>query len=82
MRLCVCLRHSKSQHPPGVLEKLSAREQEVFALLSRYMTDREIAERLFLSHRTVERHVGSILAKLEVKNRREAAALGSLRAAS
>ena len=68
--------------PPGVLEKLSAREQDVFALLARYMTDREIAERLFLSHRTVERHVGSILAKLEVRNRREAAALGSLRAAS
>ncbi len=68
--------------PPDVLEKLSAREQEVFSLLSRYMTDREIAERLFLSHRTVERHVGSILAKLEVRNRREAATLGSLRVAS
>ncbi|MFN8662956.1 MAG: tetratricopeptide repeat protein [Thermomicrobiales bacterium] len=72
----------EQEAPPGVLEKLSTREQEVFALLARYMTDREIAERLFLSHRTVERHVGSILAKLEVRNRREAAALGALRAAS
>jgi DNA-binding NarL/FixJ family response regulator len=68
--------------PLDVQEKLSAREREVFVLLSEYKTDREIAERLFLSHRTVERHVGSILAKLEVKNRREAAALGALRRAS
>jgi DNA-binding CsgD family transcriptional regulator/tetratricopeptide (TPR) repeat protein len=69
----------EQEAPPGVLQKLSAREQEVFALLTRYLTDREIAQRLFLSHRTVERHVGSILAKLEVNNRREAAALGALR---
>lgn len=65
--------------PPDVLDKLSAREREVFLLLSEYKTDREIAEQLFLSHRTVERHVGSILAKLDVKNRREAAGLNSLR---
>lgn len=68
--------------PLDVLEKLSARERDVFVLLSQYKTDREIAERLFLSHRTVERHVGSILEKLEVKNRREAAALGAMRRAS
>jgi predicted ATPase/DNA-binding CsgD family transcriptional regulator len=67
--------------PLAVLEKLSSREREVFLLLSEYKTDREIAEKLFLSHRTVERHVGSILAKLELKNRREAAALGALRRA-
>jgi DNA-binding NarL/FixJ family response regulator len=68
--------------PVDVLKNLSAREREVFVLLSEYLTDREIAERLFLSHRTVERHVGSILEKLDVKNRREAAALGSLRRTS
>lgn len=76
------LKRPEAPAPSDVLQKLSAREREVFALLSEYMTDREIAERLFLSHRTVERHVGSILVKLEVKNRREAAALGSLRRAS
>jgi DNA-binding NarL/FixJ family response regulator len=68
--------------PLSMLEKLSAREQEVFTLLTEYLTDREIAERLFLSHRTVERHVGSILEKLGVKNRREAAALGTQRTAA
>ncbi|MBL8127551.1 MAG: tetratricopeptide repeat protein [Chloroflexia bacterium] len=73
------LTRSADDVPVSVLEKLSARERDVFVLLAEYRTDREIAERLFLSHRTVERHVGSILAKLEVKNRREAAALGSTR---
>ncbi|MGH2550602.1 MAG: ATP-binding protein [Thermomicrobiales bacterium] len=55
--------------------ELSARELEVLALIKRRMTDREIAESLFISHRTVARHVSSILAKLGVGSRREAAAL-------
>jgi DNA-binding NarL/FixJ family response regulator len=38
-------------------------------------TDPEIAARLFLSPRTVERHVSNILGKLGAANRREAAAL-------
>jgi DNA-binding CsgD family transcriptional regulator len=46
----------------------------VLTLLGDHLTDREIAERLFLSPRTVERHVGAILAKLEAPNRRQAAA--------
>jgi predicted ATPase/DNA-binding CsgD family transcriptional regulator len=55
--------------------KLSPREREVLMLLAEHLTDREIADRLFLSPRTVERHVGSILTKLDVANRRQAAAL-------
>jgi DNA-binding CsgD family transcriptional regulator len=39
------------------------------------MTDREIADALFISHRTVNAHVASILAKLNVSSRREAAAV-------
>jgi non-specific serine/threonine protein kinase len=54
---------------------LTRREREVFRLLARGMTDREIADALFLSHRTVNAHVASILAKLGVSTRREAAAL-------
>jgi non-specific serine/threonine protein kinase len=55
--------------------ELSARELEVLALIKRRMTDREIAETLFISPRTVARHVSSILAKLGVASRREAAAM-------
>lgn len=52
---------------------LSAREHEVLRLLSEGLTDREIAEALTLSARTVESHVSSILRKLGVHRRAEAA---------
>jgi predicted ATPase/DNA-binding CsgD family transcriptional regulator len=54
---------------------LSPREREVLALLARRRTDKEIAETLFVGHRTVETHVARILAKLGAANRREAADL-------
>ena len=52
---------------------LSAREQEVLRLLAEGMTDREIAGALAISPRTVESHVSSVLRKLGVRNRAEAA---------
>jgi DNA-binding NarL/FixJ family response regulator len=53
---------------------LSAREVDVLRLLVQHRTDQEIAETLYISRRTVQTHVSNILAKLEVGNRREAAA--------
>jgi DNA-binding CsgD family transcriptional regulator len=57
------------------LVALSPREREVLALLCERRTNAEIAERLFLSRRTVEDHVARLLGKLGVANRREAAAV-------
>ncbi|HEV3486570.1 MAG TPA: response regulator transcription factor [Vicinamibacterales bacterium] len=52
---------------------LSEREQEVLRLVADGLTDREIGRGLGISPRTVGRHVGSILSKLGVRNRSEAA---------
>ena len=54
---------------------LSARECEVLTLLARGRTDRQIGAELFISHRTVERHVSNILAKLDARTRAEIAAI-------
>ena len=52
---------------------LSPRESGVLAILVEGRTNREIAERLFISEKTVAIHVGNILAKLGVSGRVEAA---------
>ena len=52
---------------------MSAREAEVLAAVSAHLTNAEIAERLFISVRTVESHVSSLLRKLQVADRRELA---------
>jgi DNA-binding NarL/FixJ family response regulator len=51
------------------LRKLSNRERLVLRLIADSRTDREIAEELVLSTRTVESHVANILRKLNAKNR-------------
>lgn len=55
------------------LAALSSRELQVLERLADGLTDREIAAALVISPRTVETHVGSILRKLNVRNRAEAA---------
>jgi non-specific serine/threonine protein kinase len=52
---------------------ISPREREVLALLVEGRSDREIAGELFISHRTVMRHVSSILDKLDAPTRTAAA---------
>jgi two-component system, NarL family, response regulator DevR len=53
---------------------LSLQEMAVLALISKGMTNRQIAAKLYLSEGTVRNYVSHVLAKLEVANRTEAAA--------
>jgi DNA-binding NarL/FixJ family response regulator len=64
---------------PAVDDGLTKREREVLALLVQRWTDKEIADALFLSPRTVTTHVTGIFNKLGVHNRREAAAVAARR---
>jgi DNA-binding NarL/FixJ family response regulator len=67
--------------PPTVTEEdsniaqLTPREREVLTLLARGMSDREIAQQLTVSLYTVKSHVRSVLQKLQVASRHEAARL-------
>ena len=54
--------------------QLTARELDVLALVADGLRNRDIAERLFVSTKTVEHHVASILAKLGARTRGEAGA--------
>jgi DNA-binding NarL/FixJ family response regulator len=54
-------------------ERLTEREHEVLTLISEGLNNREIAEKLFISEKTVKTHVSSILGKLGVADRTQAA---------
>jgi DNA-binding NarL/FixJ family response regulator len=69
------LRHA--QQPPDELCQLSGQEQRILALISEGKTNREIALEINLSHKTVKNYVSSILGKLNLRRRSEAAAFAA-----
>jgi LuxR family maltose regulon positive regulatory protein len=59
--------------PTGLVEPLSARELEVLRLVMAGLSNREIAEKLFVSPGTAKTHIHNLCGKLGVRNRTEAA---------
>ncbi|TJZ59303.1 response regulator transcription factor [Streptomyces piniterrae] len=70
-------RPQPGQHPSTApeLDRLSARELEILELIGEGLTNRQIAERVYLAEKTVKNRVSSILAKLGVGRRVQAAIL-------
>ena len=65
-----------------LLARLSPQERKILDLIAAGMTNREIAEELYLAEKTVKNYVSNLLGKLEMKRRSEAAAYAARLAAS
>jgi pimeloyl-ACP methyl ester carboxylesterase/DNA-binding CsgD family transcriptional regulator len=65
---------ARASPAPGPAHELSEREREVMRLVTEGLSNEEIAERLFLSVRTVERHLSNVYAKLRISGKAARAA--------
>jgi two-component system NarL family response regulator len=62
-----------SRSPAPATAQLTARELQVLRLVAKGLSNREIAEELFISENTVKNHIRNMLEKLQMKSRMEAA---------
>jgi DNA-binding NarL/FixJ family response regulator len=62
---------------PDELASLTDQERKILALIAEGLTNRQIAERMFLAEKTVKNYVSSVLAKLGLERRTQAAVLAS-----
>jgi DNA-binding NarL/FixJ family response regulator len=69
------VRNGPEQHEE--LQKLTEQERKILALIAEGLTNRQIGERMFLAEKTVKNYVSSILAKLGLERRTQAAVLAS-----
>ena len=69
------VRNGPAQHEE--LAALTEQERKILALVAEGLTNRQIAERMFLAEKTVKNYVSSILAKLGLERRTQAAVLAS-----
>jgi DNA-binding NarL/FixJ family response regulator len=65
----------QTQSSMAIIGKLTDREVDVLRMLARGLNNKDISQRLFLSEGTVRNHVSSILAKLNVTDRTQAAVI-------
>ncbi|GAB3873389.1 response regulator transcription factor [Kibdelosporangium lantanae] len=63
----------QSEPPPDPLQSLTRRERGVLRLIGEGLTNRQIAERLNLAEKTVKNYVSSVLGKLNLRRRTQAA---------
>ena len=73
-RLLVAMRRP-AEKPANPLDDLSKREEDILKLVAQGKSNREVGEALDLQEKTVKHYMTSILQKLQVRNRVEAAML-------
>ena len=69
------IRHGVEE--PAELQGLTPQERRILELLAEGLTNRQIAERMFLAEKTIKNHVSSLLAKLGLERRTQTAVLAS-----
>ncbi len=67
----------KSGSPAAEIEDLSYQERKIIALIGEGLTNRQISEQMFIAEKTVKNYVSSLLGKLGLENRTQAASLAT-----
>jgi DNA-binding NarL/FixJ family response regulator len=71
-----CAQPEQAPRPPATLDGLSPREREVLLLVTRGLTNTDIAARLHLSPATVKTHISHLFTKLDIRDRVQLVILG------
>ncbi|MGF1513438.1 MAG: response regulator [Elainellaceae cyanobacterium] len=72
-RLCQCFKPTVYEEDRRSMEKLTSREREVLALIAEGASNREIAQILHITEKTVKNHVSNILTRVNLRDRTQLA---------